>query len=223
MHNSPHPPAASVSQLLFPHLTPTDRLAVLDEKWLEKSSTTLAKQLHISQGDAWYYLSLAVDALNNQRANDGGPADGIEQSRSYVYVTARRRAVADLYTKNSKVAARLLGTAVEAVQDSSASACPLEATLQRDRAEEVQRALDKLGDDERTVLCLYYIEEQTANEIAHELGRPIQEIKALILRAKRALSGHLSATTQHRVHVAKARARMKRASMRQAEEGQLPS
>ena len=59
-----------------------------------------------------------------------------------------------------------------------------EQIIRNERITQLQNAIQKLKDDQRTALVLYTFEEKSYNEIAADMGWSLAKVESLIFRAK---------------------------------------
>lgn len=80
---------------------------------------------------------------------------------------------------------------LEAVEDARASTLPIDLRGADGMDERLVRALDALGDEYRTALVLWAVEELSYKEIAHAMDIPIGTVMSRLHRARQKLSEQL--------------------------------
>jgi RNA polymerase sigma factor (sigma-70 family) len=101
--------------------------------------------------------------------------------------------------------------------DTSRLGDPEKVALARVRREELLRAVGRLTPDQREAVLLRYFEERSVQETAEAMGREQGAVKALTIRAMRALNRLLSSDESENPPTAKA----KRKSRKKQPEGEL--
>lgn len=116
------------------------------------------------------------------------------QFAAWIYGIARRKCV-DAIRKN--VHRRQMDAHLQAVVEP----CTGDADTARERSLDLAGAIDRLTDDQRAVVHLFYGEDLTVAEIAAVLAIPPGTVKSRLFHARDALKGYLepfSSMSQHR-------------------------
>ena len=117
------------------------------------------------------------------------------QFAGWLYVIANRRCIdwmrkQKLIQKRKPAMQSLENTPVEEIEESSYTQYALEQRM-TERTEYyyelVQKLLDKLPENERTVVTLYYLDEMPTKEIGKFLGVPVNTIASRLHRARKRL------------------------------------
>lgn len=165
--------------LLRCHRGDTAAFADLTRLW-ERRLFYYIRRIVRSEEDAWDVLQVVWMRV----WSDVSKVRDAASLRSWLYRVAHNTAVSHVRHE-----ARF-----ETAQDALEGPCAeTEPEFDREEAERVHRALDRLSPVQRQILTLFFLEEFSHLEIAEILGIPVGTVKSRLFHAKHALRALLDA------------------------------
>jgi RNA polymerase sigma-70 factor (ECF subfamily) len=99
------------------------------------------------------------------------------------YAYARRTAMNLAFDWRRRQALRRTGSLDDVAERASETAAPLSRLITAEELEQVLAAIDRLHGTSREVFVMRYIEQDSYEEIAEQLGKTVHQVRALCFRA----------------------------------------
>lgn len=140
------------------------------------------------------FLRLHRESVDGHLSLPGGGAEaaGTSAVRGWLYRVARNRCIDELRRMGREVRLSVIRTATRGGAMIDPLTTPAGKAIKAERAECVQRALDALGDDLRSVVILRVYQGLSREEIAEIVGLGVAGVKARLMRAFRQLRRELA-------------------------------
>lgn len=110
----------------------------------------------------------------------------VENFRSWLYVMTKHYCFRQLHNKSSE-ARKLEKFSGEQLMESDSSLSPLDEPEEKNMNKALQECLEKLKEEQRKSVVLFYYKDKCYQEISEEMGIPLSKVKSYIQNGKRNL------------------------------------